>query len=69
VPPKIVQKVGFHERDFEGDHLAEKSNRTKMGPKIHGAWGFLHGLWKLDLLGDDQKKIHPESILQEHTSC
>jgi hypothetical protein len=27
--------VGFLERDFERDHLAEKSNRTKMGPKIH----------------------------------
>jgi hypothetical protein len=23
--------VGFLERDFERDHLAEKSNRTKMG--------------------------------------
>jgi hypothetical protein len=23
--------VGFLERDFEQDHLAEKSNRTKMG--------------------------------------
>jgi hypothetical protein len=29
--------VGFLERDFERDHLAEKSNRTKMGPKIHCA--------------------------------
>jgi hypothetical protein len=27
--------VGFLERDFERDHLAEKSNRTKMGQKIH----------------------------------
>jgi hypothetical protein len=31
VPTKIVQKVGFLERDFERDHLAEKSNWTKMG--------------------------------------
>jgi hypothetical protein len=37
VPPKIVLKVGFLERDFERDHLAEKSNRTKMGQKIHCA--------------------------------
>jgi hypothetical protein len=29
--------VGFLERDFERDHLAEKSNRTKMGQKIHCA--------------------------------
>jgi hypothetical protein len=29
--------VGFLERDFEGDHLAEKRNRTKMGQKIHCA--------------------------------
>jgi hypothetical protein len=35
VPPEIVLKVGFLERDFERDHLAEKSNRTKMGQKIH----------------------------------
>jgi hypothetical protein len=35
VPTKIVLKVGFLERDFERDHLAEKSNRTKMGQKIH----------------------------------
>jgi hypothetical protein len=34
VPTKIVLKVGFLERDFERDHLAEKSNRTKMGQKI-----------------------------------
>jgi hypothetical protein len=27
--------VGFLERDFERDHLAEKRNRTKMGQKIH----------------------------------
>jgi hypothetical protein len=27
--------VVFLERDFERDHLAEKSNRTKMGQKIH----------------------------------
>jgi hypothetical protein len=37
--------VGFLERDFERDHLAEKSNRTKMGQKIHcgflGIIGFL----------------------------
>jgi hypothetical protein len=26
--------VGFLERDFERDHLAEKSNQTKMGQKI-----------------------------------
>jgi hypothetical protein len=37
--------VGFLERDFECDHLAEKSNRTKMGKKIHCAselffWSF-----------------------------
>jgi hypothetical protein len=38
VPTKIVLKVGFLERDFERDHLAEKSNRTKMGQKIHCAW-------------------------------
>jgi hypothetical protein len=37
VPTKIVLKVGFLERDFERDHLAEKSNRTKMGQKIHCA--------------------------------
>jgi hypothetical protein len=44
VPTKIVLKVGFLERDFERDHLAEKSNRTKMGQKIHCAWGrfFVH---------------------------
>jgi hypothetical protein len=35
VPTKTVLKVGFLDRDFEPDHLAEKSNRTKMGPKIH----------------------------------
>jgi hypothetical protein len=35
VPTKIVLKVGFLERDFERNHLAEKSNRTKMGQKIH----------------------------------
>jgi hypothetical protein len=35
VSPKIVLKVGFLERDFERDHLAEKKNRTKMGQKIH----------------------------------
>jgi hypothetical protein len=29
--------VGFLKRDFERDHLAEKSNRTKMGQKIHCA--------------------------------
>jgi hypothetical protein len=37
VPTKKVLKVGFLERDFERDHLAEKSNRTKMGQKIHCA--------------------------------
>jgi hypothetical protein len=31
--------VGLLERDFERDHLAEKSNRTKMGQKIHCALG------------------------------
>jgi hypothetical protein len=35
VPTKTVLKVGFLERDFERDHLAEKSNQTKMGQKIH----------------------------------
>jgi hypothetical protein len=39
-----VLKVGFLERDFERDHLAEKSNRTKMGQKIHCA---LVALFKL----------------------
>jgi hypothetical protein len=38
VPTKTVLKVGFLERDFERDHLAEKSNRTKMGQKIHCAF-------------------------------
>jgi hypothetical protein len=33
VPTKIVLKVGFLERDFEHDHLAEKSYWTKMGQK------------------------------------
>jgi hypothetical protein len=28
-------KMGFLERDFERDHLAEKSYWTKMGQKIH----------------------------------
>jgi hypothetical protein len=37
VPTKIILKVGFLERDFERDHLAEKINRTKMGQKIHCA--------------------------------
>jgi hypothetical protein len=37
VPTKIVLKVGLFERDFECDHLAEKSNWTKMGQKIHCA--------------------------------
>jgi hypothetical protein len=32
-PTKIVLKVGFLERDFERDHLVEKSNRAKMGQK------------------------------------
>jgi hypothetical protein len=27
--------VGFLERDFERDHLAEKSYRTKKGQKLH----------------------------------
>jgi hypothetical protein len=35
VPTKTVLKVDFLERDFEHDHLAEKSNQTKMGQKIH----------------------------------
>jgi hypothetical protein len=39
VPTKIVLKVDFLESDFERDHLAEKSNRTKMGQKIHCAMG------------------------------
>jgi hypothetical protein len=39
VSSKIVLKVVFLERDFERDHLAEKSNRTKMGQKIHCAMG------------------------------
>jgi hypothetical protein len=39
VPTKTVLKVGFLERHFERDHLAEKSNRTKMGQKIHCALG------------------------------
>jgi hypothetical protein len=39
VPTKTVLKVDFLERDFERDHLAEKSNRTKMGQKIHCAMG------------------------------
>jgi hypothetical protein len=34
VPTKTVLKVGFLERDFERDYLAEKTNQTKMGPKI-----------------------------------
>jgi hypothetical protein len=37
VSSKIVLKVVFLERDFERDHLAEKSNRTKIGQKIHCA--------------------------------
>jgi hypothetical protein len=37
VPSKIVLKVGFLERDFERDHLAEKSKWTQMGQKIHCA--------------------------------
>jgi hypothetical protein len=37
VPTKIVLKVGFLERDFERDLLAEKRKRTKMGEKIHCA--------------------------------
>jgi hypothetical protein len=37
VPTKTVLKVGFLERDFERDHLAEKSNWTKMGQKLHCA--------------------------------
>jgi hypothetical protein len=35
VTTKIVLKVGFVERDFERDHLAEKISWTKMGQKIH----------------------------------
>jgi hypothetical protein len=41
VTTKIVLKVGFLERNFERDHLAEKSNRTKMGQKIHCGIGHL----------------------------
>jgi hypothetical protein len=37
VPTKILLKVDFLERDFERDHLAEKSNWTKMGQKMHCA--------------------------------
>jgi hypothetical protein len=37
VPTKIVLKVDFLERDFERDHLGEKSNRTKMGQKLQCA--------------------------------
>jgi hypothetical protein len=37
VPTKTVIKMGFLGRDFKRDHLAEKSNRTKMGQKIHCA--------------------------------
>jgi hypothetical protein len=37
VPPKIVLKMGFLWRDFERDHLAEKSYWTKMGQKSTGA--------------------------------
>jgi hypothetical protein len=37
VPTKIVLKVDFLERDFKRDHLAEKSNRTKM-IQIHKMW-------------------------------
>jgi hypothetical protein len=42
VTPKRVVKVGFLERDFERDHLAEKNNWTKMGQKIHCALLGLH---------------------------
>jgi hypothetical protein len=35
VPIKIVLKVGFLGLDFEHDHLAEKTYRTKMGHKLH----------------------------------
>jgi hypothetical protein len=38
VPTKILLKVGFLERDFERDQLAEKSYWTKMGQKIHCAY-------------------------------
>jgi hypothetical protein len=31
---KTNQNVGFLERDFERDHLADKSYWTKMGPKM-----------------------------------
>jgi hypothetical protein len=33
VPTKIVLRVGFLERDFDSDHLAEKSYWTIMGQK------------------------------------
>jgi hypothetical protein len=39
--------MGFLERDFERDHLAEKINRTKMGQKIHCAgWKKLRKIQK-----------------------
>jgi hypothetical protein len=33
VPTKIVLKVGFLERDFESDHLAEKATLQKWAKK------------------------------------
>jgi hypothetical protein len=39
--------VGFLERDFERDHLAEKSNRTKMGQKIHCAVSAFYIIFKM----------------------
>jgi hypothetical protein len=38
VPTKIVLKVGFLERNFERDHLAEKSYWTKISQKINTLW-------------------------------
>jgi hypothetical protein len=39
----LCQQVDFLERDFERDHLAEKSNWTKLGQKIHCAMVLLGG--------------------------
>jgi hypothetical protein len=41
VPTKTALKVGFLERNFERDHLAEKINRTKMG-KYTVQWEWTH---------------------------
>jgi hypothetical protein len=59
--------VGFLERDFERDHLAEKSNRTKMGQKIHCAGAELHGNRPHIMLSDllTQKFVN-KFFLNEH---